>query len=780
VTDTPHTPRRPGGPRGWIADLLMGCRLAISGGREGWLRLSLTAVGIGLGVAMLLIAASIPTMFDSIGEREARQQFDYTQLDHPGEDTMLLEDTYTKFRGVSIRGKILQPEGPDAPVPPGLDAVPQPGELYVSPALAELLESPGGALLQPRLGDAEVTGIIAEEGLTGPGQMTFYLGSDDLANTPEAMRIDSIGFKDEATPMHPMIVMIVVLGFTVLLLPVVMFVAVAVRFGGERRDRRLAALRLVGADRGMTRRVAAGESLLGAVAGLVIGVGFFLIVRPFTEMVTIMDFSVFAYDVDPDPVLATVLVVAVPLVAVLVSLSAMRRLLVEPLGVVRNAPAVKRRLWWRLVLPVIGVALLYPLFSVGEFGGEQDGFMLTAGVVVLLLGMATVLPWLVESAVRRLRGGSVSWQLATRRLQDRGGGTARVVNGIAVAAAGGIALQMLFTGVQADFVTDTGVKEETSIAVVSSDSGHTDTDTDTDPVTEAVADIPGASLAGEYLSMSASTDTDYFSMLIGDCDALRFYADIKSCTDGDVFQAVDPALAGNEPDLHAGDRFELEDANGEMTEAGPWTVPSEASTVSLTREDLFAGGLLVTPKALGDADTSVASQELLVQLDDAQHPDSVEMLRNAVEVEPFRRSVYVMDETTTDATFDKVRQGLMVGLIATMALIGLSLLVSTLEQLQERRRLLSVLVAFGTRRRSLVMSVLWQTAIPVTLGMLLAAVTGSFLGAVLLKSAAKPVCVAWGDIATIVGMGAAMILSVTILSLPALWRMMRPNGIRTE
>ncbi|MDI5904003.1 hypothetical protein, partial [Streptomyces sp. 12257] len=46
---------------------------------------------------------------------------------------------------------------------------------------------------------------------------------------------------------------------------------------------------------------------------------------------------------------------------------------------------------------------------------------------------------------------------------------------------------------------------------------------------------------------------------------------------------------------------------------------------------------------------------------------------------------------------------------------------------------LSALVAFGTRRRTLSLSVLWQTAIPVGLGLLLASGVGLTLGVVLLK-----------------------------------------------
>ena len=76
------------------------------------------------------------------------------------------------------------------------------------------------------------------------------------------------------------------------------------------------------------------------------------------------------------------------------------------------------------------------------------------------------------------------------------------------------------------------------------------------------------------------------------------------------------------------------------------------------------------------------------------------------------------------AKYTSIRTGLFVGSTCVLALIGASLLVSQLEQLRERRKLLSSLVAFGTRRRTLSLSVLWQTAIPVGLGLVLATTVG--------------------------------------------------------
>ncbi|MCZ9336452.1 ABC transporter permease, partial [Streptomyces sp. TRM76130] len=112
--------------------------------------------------------------------------------------------------------------------------------------------------------------------------------------------------------------------------------------------------------------------------------------------------------------------------------------------------------------------------------------------------------------------------------------------------------------------------------------------------------------------------------------------------------------------------------------------------------------------------------------------------------------------------------------------IGASLLVTQLEQLRERRRLLSALVAFGTRRRTLGLSVLWQTAVPIAVGLLLSAVVGLTLGAVLQRMTGTPVRIDWPSLLAMTGIGAAVVLAVTLLSLPPLLRMLRPDGLRTE
>jgi FtsH-binding integral membrane protein len=75
---------------------------------------------------------------------------------------------------------------------------------------------------------------------------------------------------------------------------------------------------------------------------------------------------------------------------------------------------------------------------------------------------------------------------------------------------------------------------------------------------------------------------------------------------------------------------------------------------------------------------------------------------------------------------------------------------------------------------------LWQTALPIALGLVLAMAVGLTLGAVLLRLTATPVTVDWPSVLSMTGVGAAVVLVVSLLGLPPLLRLMRPEGLRTE
>ncbi|MFJ3822558.1 ABC transporter permease [Streptomyces nodosus] len=777
--------------RQWTRDLSMGARFAFTGGREGWLRVVLTAVGVGLGVALLLLTTAVPSALSVRHERsEAREDFTYSQ--HPpakADNTLVIADVDTAYRGKEIRGRLVEPDGPRAPLPAGVSAYPGPGEMVVSPALKNLLDSGSGRLLRERL-PYRVVGTIAESGLIGSRELAYYAGVENLApriNGWQVARIAEFG-SPQRTPERsdPVLLLLVMVVFVALLMPVAVFIAAAVRFGGEQRDRRLAALRLVGSDSRMTRRIAAGEALGGSLLGLVLGTVFFLAGRQAAGSVEVVGISVFPSYLNPSPWLAALVAVAVPAAAVLVTLLALRGVVIEPLGVVRTAKPARRRLWWRLLLPVLGLAMLYPMFGQGRSNGDFNQPLVIGGVTLLLVGVTALLPWVVETVVARLGGGGVAWQLAVRRLQLSSGTAARLVSGIAVAVAGAIALQMLFAGVQDDYTKNSGMNLFRAQLEVSAPQGAALTG-----ATEKFSATKGV-LKATLLSEASIGDASWTDgegpdltggATVGDCAALREVARMSSCRDGDVF-----ALRGGQFDadtakmVRPGRELHFEASTGvDGYEDVPWTIPATLKSARSVEDPrgMRRSGLLMTPSAVPARVAASMGGSVYLSIDRSV-PDAHEYVRNtAAAIDPMT-SAQVWVATEESKKFASIRTGLFGGAICVLLLIGASLLVSQLEQLRERKKLLSALVAFGTRRRTLSLSVLWQTGVPVALGLVLAAAVGMTLGAVLLKMTGTPVGVDWPSVLAMSGMGAGVVLAVTLLSLPPLLRLMRPDGLRTE
>ncbi|MER6498812.1 FtsX-like permease family protein [Streptomyces sp. NPDC001455] len=780
----------PTGIAALLRDLGLGIRFAVGGGREGWARTVLTALGVGLGVALLLTAASAPHLLQ---ERHARSaaRAESVAAGGPGvpaekSDTSVLRvGTETEFRGRVVEGYLMRADGAHPVLPPGVARFPGADEMVASPALKKLLDSSEGALLKQRL-PYRITGTIADPGLVSPGEFFYYAGSDTLTAADGGHRIAGYGDPGLGENMPPVLIVLVVMIYVVLLVPVAIFIATAVRFGGDRRDRRLAALRLVGTDIRMTRRIAAGEALFGALLGLLTGAAVFLTGRRLVGYVEVWDVSVFPSDLVPDPLLTTLVVVAVPVAAVLVTLAALRSVVIEPLGVVRNGRDRGRRLWWRLLVPVAGLAVLGLTGKVDPYT-PVDPYPIAGGAVLVLVGLALLLPWLVGACVNRLHGGPVPWQLATRRLQLSSGAAARAVSGITVAVAGAVALQMLFAAVGDEFTEMTG--QDPSRAQFHTFSEKVSPRAATRTIeefraTKGVKAVIGkvevyVTRPGRYADHEVQPTT---SLVVGDCGTLRELARIDSCEDGDTF-VVHPRN-----DKKMSDWVDRTARKGKEVEIGTelgrkatrWTLPSDSRTVVTRRSPLGeeSMGIMATIGALDPGKLPGATTNTQIRVDESVE-DVAEHVRNtAARIDPAMR-VTTLTSVARDKKYASVQRGLQVGATLTLLLIAAAMLVSQLEQLRERKRLLSVLVAFGTRRTTLAWSVLWQTAVPVLIGVTVAVAGGVGLGAVLVRMIGMRVT-DWWLFLPLAGAGAGLVLLVTLLSLPPLWRMMRPDGLRTE
>ncbi|MDM4721971.1 hypothetical protein QTQ03_21125 [Micromonospora sp. WMMA1363] len=247
-----------------------------------------------------------------------------------------------------------------------------------------------------------------------------------------------------------------------------------------------------------------------------------------------------------------------------------------------------------------------------------------------------------------------------------------------------------------------------------------------------------------------------------------------------MFVAQGPA---NEPSLDAftpGTRLTL-DTGGRTSAGTGWTLPAATRTVPASDDPSGwpVGAILATPGAIDLANLGSVGITMFAGFAPGDR-DALEHLRNAATMLDPLSSVNALSATSEARRFVNVRRGLYIGAVVTLLLIGTSMLVGVLEQLRERRRLLAMLVAVGIRRSTLAGSVLWQTAVPVLIGLALAVVFGLGLGVVLLRMIGGPIAVNWPVVGVSTGLAAVVMMLLAGLSLPALWRLMRADGLRSE
>jgi ABC-type lipoprotein release transport system permease subunit len=736
-------------------------------------RLVLSTIGIGLAVAVLLVGASAGPMFSARTVRQYAQMASSQEI--PGVDPTYVRSANSEFRGRAIDGTYLRASGPRSPLPPGLDRVPGDNEIVVSESLAELLGGLDGALLRPRF-PQRIVGTIGQEGVTDAGTLMFYAGDTALDRTT-AQPVYAYGFgRDETMP--PTLAVLIAIGTVVLLVPVFVFVATSARVAGAERDRRLAALRLVGADARQARRIAAAESLAGAVTGLAFGIGLFLLFRAMVGKLQLLGVRPYPGDVAPPWPLVLLIVVLVPGLAVVTAQVALRRTIIEPFGVVRRSRPVRRRLWWRLVPIVAGPVLL---LSQGNISSDFESSVvpIVAGAALLLFGIPALLPWLLERAVARVRGGPPAWQLAFRRLQLDSGTPARVVGGVAVVLAGAIALQTVLAAQTAKYARFSLPDYLNADLVQSLVQIHVEGDS-ADEVAAQVAAVPGVRSVVVAGSATARTERgDTLMMSIVDCSVLAKLTNVARCADGDVFQLGDrEQLAGKTVTMLAHDYA----GEGRST-GGRWTVPSEIRRVDIAdRYYSLAGELLVTPGAVRGVRIPNPTANGAVLVDPAQ-PDAVEGVRNAVASYGWRVQLYTPAYRFLPDSlqlFLTIQGALLGGALFTLLLAGVSMLVLALEQMRERRRPLAALAATGVPNGTLARSLLWQNTVPVVVGVAVAVLVGLGLAALVFQLIGDPFTLDWPTIGLFSGIAAVLVVLVTVLTLPTLRSATRLAALRSE
>jgi hypothetical protein len=423
-------------------------RLSFSGGRTAVARLLIIAGSVALGVTLLLMALA---GVNAVNAQNARFAWLATGAGLPGapaprgSQPLWASVTEDNFSDQEILRVDVAATGPRSPVPPGIPALVRPGQFYASPALSRLLHSvPAGELADRYPG--RQAGLIGRAALPSPDSLIVVVGyrASQLAARPGIARVTAIntvtpsscgncapGVGNNANAIDLILSVVAV----ALLLPVLIFIGAATRLSAARREQRLAAMRLAGATARQVSVIAAVESVLAAALGTAAGFGLFFAARPGTATISFTGQPFFVSDLSlnlPDVLLAGL---GVPLAAAVAALWALRRVVVSPLGVSRQATPRPPRSWRILPLAAGLAELLYALVAPHPESTSGQEVLYLPGFILIVAGLVIAGPWLTWLGARVLarRASRPATLIAGRRLADNPAAGFRAISGLVLA-----------------------------------------------------------------------------------------------------------------------------------------------------------------------------------------------------------------------------------------------------------------------------------------------------------------------------------------------------------
>jgi hypothetical protein len=763
--------------------LSLGTRLALGGDRGAKVRFTLMATGVAIGVALLTGALGAWAGLNAREERKLARECLCDEMDAiPSDATLWIPDADTFFDR-DIRLSFVAPVG-DAPVPPGINRIPAPGEAIVSPALREILEGPEGRMLTARI-PARVVGTIGSGGLVEPGELTAYIGStaEDLGARAIPVRKWGIERSANVGEIDLAVLQILVFGTAAMLIPILVFIWTATRLSASRREERLAAIRLVGGTPGQVRLLAAVETGLASATGTIAGVLLFLLGRQVVPYLLPAGARLFPTDIEP-PLWVTVPAISlVPILSVLVGWLALRKVTRNPMQVVRKA----RRGSWITVpsaaLLAVGLALWIGLpwaqGWIGDADWGQASYLLSAWVLTAA-GVLGVSPWIgsqAASVLARFLRGVGPW-LGARRLAHDPGAAGRVSAGVVVivfAASVTLGYLPLLGGVPS------GRASALSDGVVSVDLDELAGPPST---TEAVSSVEGVGTAVPMRFLVGGHGAHDVAIL--PCSRLGsvLRTTFADCAPGAVLVngewTLKPAGDGG-GGLRPGADLRLRTPQGDRV--GTIHIPPEPEIIEfpfLEGTQLLIDEAAVSRKTLSAAPVS----RLLVQTDG--RPETTERIREALA----RLVPSGYSSVSTRTMLAELEAGggagvataVRIGTIVALAVAAASMLISTIGAMQERRRPLAALAAVGVPKRALRWSVAVQTMAPLLAGTLLAACAAMVVVATTAREAADTsrVLAPILPILPIVAFAVLAGIMATLLAFPSAGRGISPDALHYE
>jgi hypothetical protein len=759
--------------------IALGLRFSLRGGREAGFRLAFTALGVAVGVALLLFTLS---GFNGLKAKDARQGWLLTRqentrpsVNEKTSDPLWWRIVYDSYGDQPLLRVEVAATGPRAPLPPGLTGLPKAGEYYVSPALAHLLHNTPADVLRARFPGREA-GLIGESGLTAPNALIAVVGRPvaELSATADASQVRSIETAPQPHDYNGFFKVILGLGATGLLIPVLMFVATSTRLSAARREERFAALRLVGATPRQVNAIASVEAALAAVAGMLAGFAGFWLFRPLVARIPFTGDPFFTSDLSLSRTAIVAVAVGVPMAAVLAGLAALRRVRISPLGVTRRVTPKPPRAW-RVAPILVGLAMLAAARRLPSSSGNTALLAILSAFVIIIVGLMFAGPWLTMAGARLLARFAKrdSTLIAGRRLSDDPGRAFRAISGLVLAVfVGTVFIGVVGTAIghgRNGFLTMTLPKgtvtewldrQEPGALAPSGPGGTRRVQPHGAPSLygpqELIARLRGLDgvrvVLPIYTLASASDGSAAGAQSVGDprglvaaadWDRLGVYGKVRGAAGAAVVVPADQLL------------------NGDLTARSSWAPAG-----------VPAAGLAARPM-----------KALLVTTDGSEL--SVERVRTALEAALPAYSPPVAASHLGDssrALISLLQRMVDVGIILSLVIAGCSLAVSVAGGLIERKRPFTLLRLTGMPLANLRRVVVLEAAVPLVLVALVSAAAGFAAADFILRATPNGFGVSppSGGYYGIMGGGLVAALAVVCATLPLLGRLTELQTSRTE
>jgi hypothetical protein len=362
------------------------------------------AIGVAFGVALVLWLIAAPDALQARADREAWRGNNghSVNVDDPRAAVIVVANR-DDVGGRLVERYDVAALKPGVRVAPGIPKLPGPGEVLLSPALANLTSQFPG----------KVVGTIGPEALEYPDELVVLIGHEPSALHGFA-RPDLVGTPG-ADAREGVLYLLTRIGLVVLVVPCLVLVASAARLTAARRERRLAALRLAGATPRQVVVMTAAETAIAAVVGSVVGVLGSIPLRHLTARIPWDGGTWLPSDFVASPFTIGVVAVLAPVMVVGAAVLGLRRVVQQPLGAAqqesRRGPSP-----FRLLL-IVGAGAV---FVVGL--GMADSGYTTVLIGLAAVAFALVLAGPLVTAVvgRMFTSGwrKPSTLLAGRRLTD--------------------------------------------------------------------------------------------------------------------------------------------------------------------------------------------------------------------------------------------------------------------------------------------------------------------------------------------------------------------------